>query len=82
VAALERTVKAASRTLQLAIGLYRDGLQDFQSVLDAQRSLFEFDNQLAQAQGQASANLVALYQALGGGWRPGGAAAAPEDDRS
>jgi NodT family efflux transporter outer membrane factor (OMF) lipoprotein len=78
VAALKRTVKAASRTLQLAIGLYRDGLQDFQSVLDAQRSLFDFDNQLALAQGQASANLVQLYQALGGGWSP----AAPARDRS
>jgi outer membrane protein TolC len=47
-------------------------------VLDAQRSLFDFDNQLALAQGQASANLVQLYQALGGGWSP----AAPARDRS
>lgn len=67
--ALQQTVKAARRTLRLAIGLYKDGLRDFQSVLDAQRSLFSFDNQLAEATGQVAINLVRLYKSLGGGWR-------------
>ncbi len=70
VAALARTVKASARSLRLAVSLYKEGLADFQRVLDAQRSLFEFDNQLAQAQGQTAANLVSLYKALGGGWQP------------
>jgi outer membrane protein TolC len=69
VAALERTVAAARRTLELAVRLYKDGLTDFQSVLDAQRSLFAYDNQLAQARGDFSLAVVRLYKALGGGWQ-------------
>ncbi len=72
VEALSRAVTATSRTLELAIRLYKEGLRDFQGVLDAQRSLFEVDNQLAQAKGELAINLVKLYQALGGGWRPEG----------
>jgi outer membrane protein TolC len=44
-------------------------LQDFSTVLDAQRSQSSFDDQLAQSQGAVSADLVRLYKALGGGWR-------------
>ncbi len=84
VAALERTVAAARRTLELAVRLYKDGLTDFQSVLDAQRSLFAYDNQLAQARGDFSLAVVRLYKALGGGWqstRGAGKASAPAGDR-
>ena len=84
--ALKRTVATQRRTLELAVDLFKQGLQDFQSVLDAQRQLFTYDDQLAQSQGQAATNLVLLYKALGGGWQPPakaagggtqGAAAAP-----
>ena len=68
VAALDRTVRSSRRTLELAIRLYKDGLQDFQPVLDAQRTLFQYEDQLAQARGNAASNLVLLYKALGGGW--------------
>lgn len=71
--ALERTVVAARRTVKLATGLYKEGLTDFQNVLDAQRALFTSENQLAAARGNAVANLVRLYKALGGGWEPYGA---------
>jgi len=70
VQALERTARYARRTLDLSLKLYKEGLKDFQSVLDAQRSLFDADNQLAQAKGDLATALVKLYQALGGGWRP------------
>ena len=69
--ALERTVNASRRTVRLALRLYKEGLKDFQSVLDAQRSLFTYDNQLAQAKGEVANNLVRIYKALGGGWRTG-----------
>ena len=77
LAALERAVVAAQRSLHLATRLYRDGLVDFQSVLDAQRALFDSENLLAMARGNSVINLVDLYRALGGGWQPGlyGAAA-------
>ncbi len=68
--ALERSQAAAQRTVQLSTGLYKDGLSDFQNVLDAQRALFEIENQLAAARGDAVINLVQLYKAIGGGWNP------------
>jgi len=37
-------------------------------VLDAQRSLFGAQDSMAQSEQQVSADLVALYKALGGGW--------------
>lgn len=42
----------------------------FQSVLDAQLAVFSAENDMAQAEGQAANNCVALYKALGGGWDP------------
>ncbi|MBG0775956.1 MAG: efflux transporter outer membrane subunit [Desulfovibrionaceae bacterium] len=68
--ALRRTVDASRRSVRLSVGLYRQGLVDFQSVLDSQRDLFSFENQLAAARGDCAANFVRLYTALGGGWDP------------
>ena len=68
VSALERSVAAAQRTLRLSTKLYKEGLADFQNVLDAQRSLFSFENQLAEARGTTAVHLVTVYRALGGGW--------------
>lgn len=84
--ALKRTVATQRRTLELAVDLFKQGLKDFQSVLDAQRQLFTYDDQKAQSQGQAATNLVILYKALGGGWQPpaaaaGAGAASPRPDR-
>lgn len=68
-AILRRAAAAARRTLKLSVDLYKEGLADFQRVLDAQRTLFENGDQLVQAQGNAAGALVSLYKALGGGWR-------------
>lgn len=68
LAALRRSVKAARRSVQRATDLYKQGLVDFQLVLDAQRDQFSFENQLAAARGNSAANFVRLYAALGGGW--------------
>ena len=43
---------------------------DYQRVLDAQRSLLQEQNSLAQSSSSVATNLVALYKALGGGWEP------------
>lgn len=72
LAALERSQQAGRRSVKLATGLYKDGLSDFQNVLDAQRALFEIENQLAAARGDTVINLVQLYKAIGGGWNPAG----------
>ncbi|MCB2226181.1 MAG: efflux transporter outer membrane subunit [Desulfarculaceae bacterium] len=68
--ALAQTVSSSRRSLDLAIRLYKEGLQDFQPVLDAQRNLFNYDNQLAASKGQVAIDLVVIYQSLGGGWDP------------
>ncbi|MCO6439341.1 MAG: efflux transporter outer membrane subunit [Phycisphaerae bacterium] len=67
-AALDRAVGAARRSTQVAERQYRDGLTDFQRVLDAQRSLVVLEDALAQSRGQIAVDLVAIYKALGGGW--------------
>ena len=79
--ALAQTVSSSRRSLELAIRLYKEGLQDFQPVLDAQRNLFTYDNQLAASQGQVAIDLVVIYQSLGGGWDPN-QLAAPVPDKA
>jgi multidrug efflux system outer membrane protein len=74
LAALERSVEAARRSLRLATRLYKDGLVDFQNVLDAQRVVFDNESQLAAARGNTVINLVQIYRTLGGGWDPDGPA--------
>lgn len=68
--ALARSVDASRRSVKLATDLYKQGLVDFQQVLDAQRDQFSFENQYAAARGNSAANFVRLYAALGGGWDP------------
>jgi NodT family efflux transporter outer membrane factor (OMF) lipoprotein len=69
-AALSAGAEAARHALELAQNQYGAGLIDFQTVLDAQRSLYTLQDQLAQSDGQVTSNLVRLYKALGGGWSP------------
>jgi len=68
--ALIRNARAAGRALRLALELYKDGLKDFQSTLDAERALFDAVNRAADADGATTAALVTLYRSLGGGWNP------------
>jgi multidrug efflux system outer membrane protein len=68
LSALQRSVVAARRSVKLSTDLYKQGLVDFQLVLDAQRDQFSFENQFAAARGNSAANFVRLYAALGGGW--------------
>jgi NodT family efflux transporter outer membrane factor (OMF) lipoprotein len=66
--ALREATKAAQDAADLAQQKYQSGLTDFANVLDAQRSLLSFQDQLAQSKGNVTSNLVRLYKALGGGW--------------
>ncbi len=59
---------AAQQATQLTRDQYQAGLVDFSNVLDAQRSLLSFEDNLAQSDGAVTSNLVRLYKALGGGW--------------
>ena len=65
---LKIAVDAALSAAELSEDQYRNGLTDFNNVLDAQRSLLSFQEQLAVSEGAVSQNAVRLYKALGGGW--------------
>jgi multidrug efflux system outer membrane protein len=67
-AALQQASEAAQQAVKLAQNKYEAGIIDFNEVLDAQRSLLSFEDQLAQSEGTVTANLITLYKALGGGW--------------
>jgi len=66
---LAAATAAAQTAVQLAQDQYKVGLVDFSNVLDAQRSLLSFQDQLAQSNGAVTSNLIRLYKALGGGWK-------------
>lgn len=68
IVALREVRNQGEETLRLSLDLYKQGLTPFQNVLDAQRSLLSYENQLVQAQGYSLLQLIAMYQALGGGW--------------
>jgi NodT family efflux transporter outer membrane factor (OMF) lipoprotein len=64
----EKAVASNRRSVELARELYRAGLSDFLSVLEAEKALYTSEDELAQSEAAGATNLVALYKALGGGW--------------
>jgi multidrug efflux system outer membrane protein len=68
---LEKAVLAAKRSLDIATIQYREGLVDFQRVLDSQRTLFSQQERLVTVRGLVTQGLIALYKAMGGGWQAG-----------
>lgn len=58
----------AQRSLNLSELRFREGAEDLSSVLDAQRTLFSAQDQLAQTRLSRLTAAVALFSALGGGW--------------
>ena len=68
IVSLREAVNQNEETLTLSLELYKQGLSEYQNVLDAQRTLLTYQGYLVQAQGGALIYLVQLYEALGGGW--------------
>ncbi|HUQ79711.1 MAG TPA: TolC family protein, partial [Gemmatimonadaceae bacterium] len=65
---LNEAVRASTRASELAQQRFDAGLTDFLQVLDAQRTLLDAENQLAQAHTLAATALVAVYKSVGGTW--------------
>jgi NodT family efflux transporter outer membrane factor (OMF) lipoprotein len=65
---LADAVKASKRSVELSMIQYREGLVDYQRVLDTQRFLTEQQDGLVFTAGTVGRNLVAIYRSLGGGW--------------
>jgi multidrug efflux system outer membrane protein len=60
---------ADTQATEIARLLYEKGLESFLPVLDAERSLYAVDDQLAQSERDSALALIALYKSLGGGWQ-------------
>jgi NodT family efflux transporter outer membrane factor (OMF) lipoprotein len=65
----EQVLVQARRALQLAEIRYREGADDLLTVLDAQRTLFQAEDQLAQIHLSRLQASVGLFKALGGAWK-------------
>ena len=63
----------AQRSLRLSELRYREGADELSTVLDAQRTLFQADDQLAQLRLARLTAAIDLYKAFGGGWSRDGA---------
>lgn len=74
---LDKSVDAAQKAAQLAEAKYQAGLADFTGVLDAQRSLYSFEDQRTQSRSNVFSDVVRIYKALGGGWQ----SLAPEENK-
>ncbi|ACS86287.1 efflux transporter outer membrane subunit [Musicola paradisiaca] len=60
-------VSAAQRSYQLASSRYREGVDTYLNVLDAQRTLYSARQSLISLEQSRLNNLITLYNALGGG---------------
>jgi NodT family efflux transporter outer membrane factor (OMF) lipoprotein len=65
---LAQAVAANQDSLHLANQRYTNGLASFLDVVDAERSLYETQDQLVQSDRTVAVDLIALNKALGGGW--------------
>jgi NodT family efflux transporter outer membrane factor (OMF) lipoprotein len=63
------SVAATQRSVDLSLIQYRDGVVDYQRVLDSQERLVGEQDLLTNNRGDVSLNLIATYKALGGGWQ-------------
>ena len=64
---LKAAVKAATDAVTISQDLYKNGLKDFNNVLDAQRSRLQLEEAYVISRGQITLDLIELYKALGGG---------------
>ncbi|MCO5118030.1 MAG: AdeC/AdeK/OprM family multidrug efflux complex outer membrane factor [Burkholderiaceae bacterium] len=68
IAAQTALLEATTEANRLADLRFRQGVDSYLAVLDAQRSLYAAQQGLIELRAARSANLVTLYRALGGGW--------------
>lgn len=67
---LQSGASASAEAARLARARFDSGVADFLTVLDAERTMLEAEDRLAQSETQTATALLAMYKALGGGFRP------------
>jgi multidrug efflux system outer membrane protein len=65
---LRASAQASEKAQNLARLRYQFGVADFLTVLDAERTLLEAQDRLADSETLTATALIAVYKALGGGW--------------
>jgi multidrug efflux system outer membrane protein len=63
---LNDQARESKRAADIARLRYREGVVDFLSLLDAERTQLQAEDGVAQAEGQVYVAVIALYKALGG----------------
>lgn len=76
LSSLSQQAAASRRAAELARIQYREGVIDFLRLLDAERTLLEAEDGVAQGETALQTGVVAIYKALGGGWETAPAAVA------
>ena len=66
---LAESVYSARRSNDLSTVRFKEGLSDYQRVLDSQQRLFTQEQRFVTSQANSVRSVVALYKALGGGWQ-------------
>jgi outer membrane protein TolC len=66
---LKEGSEAAKRSSDLSMIQYKEGIIEYQRVLDSNLALTQQQDQYAQTRGEIVTNLIAMYKALGGGWQ-------------
>src|SRR5262249_10278297 len=66
--ALQASVAANRRAVDLASERYTGGGRKLLFGLDAPRAVYDAEDSLAQSEANAMVALIAVYKALGGGW--------------
>ena len=69
LAGQEKLVQAEQSRYDLSTARYRNGVDNYLTVLSAQQDLYNAQQNLVTLQLSRASNLVTLYQDLGGGWR-------------
>lgn len=68
-AALQRAANSASRAQKISDNQYRNGIVDFISSLDSERTALDAERSLAQVIGDEYENSILLIRAIGGNWQ-------------
>jgi len=66
---VSQAVTTSKKSTELSMLQYKEGLIDYNRVLDSIRSLTQKQDQYAQNKGKIATNTIALYKAFGGGWQ-------------
>jgi outer membrane protein, multidrug efflux system len=67
---LRQGATSSAEAATLARARFESGVADFLTVLDAERTMLEAEDRLAQSETQTATALLSMYKALGGGFRP------------